>query len=274
MTAVTRPAPVGVGGMERPTFAHAFSAEWFKIHTVRSTYWTLLAAVVVSVGISALLALALVTSWDHQSAADRATFDPVSFGLAGINFGVIALAVFGVLVISAEYSTGSIRTFLAAEPNRSRYLAGKAAVVAEVTVLLGVVIAFASFFLSQAIFSAKNLGASISEPHVLRAVIGAALYLTLIALFALAFGEILRHTAGAITTVLGLLFVLPIFGNFLPGHWGRTVNKLLPSNAGSAITTTRPSTHALAPWTGFGVFAGYTALAVLVAFLLIERRDA
>jgi ABC-2 type transport system permease protein len=274
MSALAPTAPAAVRSAGRPTFAHAFSAEWHKIHSVRSTFWTLLAAGVVSVGLSALLALAFVSSWDQLSPSTRLAFDPVSFGLAGTNFGIIALATFGVLVISPEYSNGSIRTFLAAEPNRSRYLAAKAAVVVEVTLVVAAVIAFASFFLSQMIFSGQGIGVSIGDPHVLRAVIGAALYMTLVALFSLSLGEILRHTAAGITTALGLLFVLPIFGNFLPSGWGTTVNKLLPSNAGSAIMNTRPAARSLSPWVGFGVFAGYTALALVIAFVLIERRDA
>ncbi|MBO3745490.1 ABC transporter permease subunit [Streptosporangiaceae bacterium NEAU-GS5] len=250
-------------------FRDAVASEWTKLWSVRSTFWSLLATVVVTIGLSALLSIAYVVS-----AARGPSFDPGAYGLAGLNFGVITLGVLGVLVISTEYATGMIRTSLAAVPRRSRLLAAKALVLGLITLVVGEAVSFASFFLSQAIFATKDLDVTLGAPGMLRAVLGGGLYLTLIALLSLGVGAILRHTAGAITAVLGVLFVLPIFGAFLPGGWGRTVQKLLPSNAGGAILATRELPASLAPWTGFTVFAGYTAVVLVIAFVLFARRDA
>ena len=257
-----------------PGFGSVLVSEWTKIRTVKSTFWTLLAALVVTVGISVLLALAFATSYDRLPERDRATFDPAAYGLVGINFGIIALGVLGVLVIAAEYSTGMIRTSLTAVPYRSKLLAAKLLVLFALSLLVGMVASFGSFLLSQLVYGGKHLGTSLGHDNVLRAVIGGGLYLAVIAVFALGIGAILRHTAGSITVVVGLFFVLPIFGGFLPGGWGRTVRELLPSYAGGAIMTTHPTSAMLTPWTGFAVFCLYAVVTIAAAFLLFQRRDA
>ncbi len=260
--------------MKNPGFGSVLACEWTKIRTVKSTFWTLLATVVVTVGLSFLLALAFTASYDRMTASDRAQFDPAAYSLSGINFGMIALGVLGVMVMTAEYSTGMIRTSLTAVPGRARLLSAKALVLLVVSFVVGIVSSFAAFWLSQLVFDGKNLGTSLSHDGILRAVTGGGLYLTVIALFALGVGTILRHTAGSITTVLGVLFVLPIIGEFLPGKWGETVQKFLPASAGSAIMSTHPRSNSLAPWTGFGVFCLYTAIVLLIAYALFRRRDA
>ncbi|GAA0972696.1 ABC transporter permease subunit [Acrocarpospora macrocephala] len=262
------------GSRRRATFAQALAAEWLKFFTVRSAFWGLLATVVVTVGLSALLALAFVVSLDQLPASRRAAFDPGAYGLAGLNFGVITLGVLGVLTMSGEYSTGSIKSTLAAVPRRGRLLAAKLVVLAVVSLITGLLVSFASFFASQAVFATRGLAATLGQPGLLRAVLGGGLYLALVALFSLGLATIVRHTAGAITAVLGLLFVLPIFGAFLPGEWGATTQKFLPSTAGAAIMNAAETSGSLAPWTGFGVFAGYTAIILAIALWAFRRRDA
>ncbi|MEV4255774.1 ABC transporter permease subunit [Spirillospora sp. NPDC049652] len=283
MTAVPAPADSDAGrpdsGREgaarRPArFTDAVAAEWIKIRTVRSTFWTLLAGIVVTVGLSVLLAWFFVSAYDQLSTRERFRFDPTAYGLAGINFGMVAFGVLGVLVVTGEYATGMIRTSLTAVPRRTRLFAAKALVLGVVVLVVGEIVSFAAYFLSQLVFASRSLDEGLGADGVLRAVIGGGLYLTLIALFALALGMLLRHTAGAVTTVLGLLFVLPIIGSFLPGDLGRTVRKLLPSNAGGAIMNTRPSADSLSPWAGLGVFALYTAVLLVAALVAFRRRDA
>ncbi|MCP2338356.1 ABC transporter permease subunit [Actinomadura rupiterrae] len=256
------------------SFADAFAAEWIKIRTVRSTFWTLLAGILVTIGLSVLLASFFVSAYDQLNPQDKAQFDPTAYGLVGINFGMVAFGVLGVLVITGEYATGMIRTSLTAVPRRPRLLAAKALVLGLVVLVVGEAVAFAAYFLSQLIFASKNLDEGLGHHGVLRAVIGGGLYLTLIALFALAIGTLLRHTAGSVTTVLGLLFVLPIIGTFLPGDLGRTIRKLLPSNAGGAVMSTRPTADSLSPWTGIGVFALYTVVLLVIALVVFQKRDA
>lgn len=262
------------GHAPKATFGNVIGSEWTKIVTVKSTFWTLLAGIIVTIGLSALLALAFVSSYDQMKPEDRAQFDPAAFGLVGINFGMVAFGVLGVMVITAEYTTGMIRTALTAMPRRLEYLGAKALVLGVIVLVVGEVVSFASFFLSQLIFQSKDLNAAISDEGILRAVVGGGLFLTVIALLALGIGALLRHTAGAVTTVLGLLFVLPIIGSFLPGDWGDTVAKFLPSNAGGAIMSASPGENSLDPWPGFGVFVLYTVVVLVAAFALFQRRDA
>lgn len=261
-------------GRRPATFLDALASEWIKIRTVRSTFWTLLAGIVVTVGLSVLLAFFFVSAYDQLTPRDRLQFDPTAYGLVGINFGMVAFGVLGVLVVTGEYATGMIRTSLTAVPRRPRLFAAKALVLGLVVLVVGEVVSFAAYFLSQLIFADRNLDEGLGSHGVLRAVVGGGLYLTLIALFALAFGMLLRHTAGAVTTVLGLLFVLPIIGSFLPGDIGRTIRKLLPSSAGGAIMGTRPSPDVLSPWVGLGVFALYTVVLLVAALVAFQRRDA
>ncbi|MEV5574724.1 ABC transporter permease subunit [Spirillospora sp. NPDC052269] len=276
MTAAEAPdAAERPGTRGRPaTFADAVASEWIKILTVRSTFWTLLAGLVVTIGLSGLLALVFVSAYDNLTPHDKLQFDPTAYGLVGIQFGMVAFGVLGVLVITGEYATGMIRTSLTAVPRRARLFAAKALVLGVVVLIVGEIVSFAAYFLSQLIFADKNLNEGLGAHGVLRAVIGGGLFLTLIALFALAFGALLRHTAGAVTTVLGLLFVLPIVASFLPGTFGETVRKLMPSAAGGAVMGTRPSRDLLSPWTGLGLFALYTAVLLIVALVLFQKRDA
>jgi ABC-2 type transport system permease protein len=262
-------APAG-----RATFGRVLASEWTKIRTVRSTFWTLLAGVVVSIGLSVLISLAFASSYDQLPAQDKESFDIASFSLVGLNFGMVAFGVLGVLVVTGEYATGMIRTSLTAVPRRGQYLAAKALVLTGLVLVVGLVVSFTSFFLAQLIYRTKDLNGSLGDPGVLRAVIGGAVYLTLIALISLAVGMLLRHTAGAVTTVLGVLFVLPIIGAFLPGDWGDTVAKLLPSNAGGMLMSTRQMENTLSPWAGGAVFALYTAIVLVAAFVTFRRRDA
>lgn len=274
MTTATTTAPPAAGKAPRASFGNVLRSEWTKILTVRSTFWTLLAAIVVTIGLSLLLAWAFTSSYDQMKPADRADFDPAAFGMVGINFGMVAFGVLGVLVITAEYATGMIRTSLTAVPRRGQYLIAKTLVLALVTLIVGQIASFASFLLSQLIFKTKDINASLGDDGMLRAVIGGGLYLAVIALLALGIGTLLRHTAGSVAVVLGLLFVLPIIGSFLPGDWGNTLAKFLPSNAGGAIMASRPTDSSLSPWTGFGVFLLYAVVVLGVALLFFQRRDA
>ena len=255
-------------------FDHVLRAEWTKFWSVRSTMWTFIALVVVTIGISALICLAVAANWDQTTPTDRATFDPVSVSLAGIFLGQMAIIVLGALVISSEYSTGGIRTTLTAVPQRLRLLFAKALVLAVMAFAAGVVTVFPSFWLGQRVLATADAGieASLGGPHVLRAVLGSAMYLAACGLLGFALGALLRHTAGAITTAIGIVFVLPIVANFLPGTWGDNVGKVL--NAGSAISNTRHVDGQFAPWTGYAVFSLWWIVLLALAGVLIRRRDA
>jgi ABC-2 type transport system permease protein len=177
-------------------------------------------------------------------------------------------------VITSEYSTGMIRASLLAVPRRVPMLAAKAVVFAFVVFVVGLVVSFASFFVGQAILG-SHLSISLSQPGVARAVIGADLFLTVLGLFALAVGAIIRHSAGSITAVIGFVLVLAPLAALLPGSIGKHVHAFLPSEAGHSITELHKA-HGdiLSPWQGFGVFCAWTAVLLAIAIVLLRRRDA
>jgi ABC-2 type transport system permease protein len=256
-------------------FADALRSEFTKIRSTRSTYWTLLALVVVTVGIGAL---ATAGTASHPQGLDRATFDATQQSLAGLYVGQLVIAVLGALTITAEYSTGMIRTSLAVQPRRGVLFAAKAVVFAVISLVTGLVACFASFFLGQAILSGHHLSVTLGDPNVLRAVIGGALFLTACGMLAYGLGAILRHTAGAITAAIGLLFVLSILVGFLPHSWQIHVDKWTPAISGAQIWTTKAGSGGgpglFSAWPGFAVLAGYAAVAIVAGLILFRTRDA
>ena len=266
----------GVASRDRrtPLLLDVLRSEWTKLRSVRSTYWTLLAAAAVTIGLGAVLSLFSINNYTTMSAADRAGFDPTSYALSGLFLAQLAIGVLGALVITGEYGSGMIRTTFAAVPQRRLVLGAKAMVFTAVTLVTGIVSCFVGFFLSQAILSSHHLQTTIGAPGVLRAVIGGGLYLGVLGLLAFGIGAIIRHTAGAISAVFALILVLPTIALFLPSSWSNEISPYLPSNAGRAIFSVGPQAHSLAPWTGLAVFCAYAAAALLVAGFLLTRRDA
>ena len=216
-----------------------------------------------------------VSRWDTIDAASQANFDPTQFSLNGLFLAQLAVGVLGVLVMSSEYATGQIRATLEAVPQRTTMLAAKVVVFAVVVLVVGLIATFGAFLIGQQIFSAKDAQATLGQPHVLRAVIGGALYLVVIGCLGVGLAAILRRTAGAIAALVSLLLILPILVNFLPSPWSDDVGKFLPGQAGAAIFQVVPGTaDNLATWTGFAVFCAYAVVALLVGASLLNRRDA
>ena len=270
-TTPTAPAPYA----ERVTFREVLDSEWLKIRTVRSTLWTMLSLVIVVIGMSALVCAITASTFDKLKPDEKAKFDPTAFSISpGSYFGVIAALVLGVLVITGEYATGLIRSSLTAVPRRIELFLGKAVCLAAIVLIASVIAMFASFFIGQAILSTHHLNTSLGKPHVLRAVIGGALYLTGAALFAYAIGMLLRHTGGAVTVAIGTIFVLPIVSGFFPNSWH--VAKYTPSGAGMAImgTITTHDNSSFGPWTGFLLFLVYVAVLLMLGATLFDKRDA
>ena len=262
------PAAAGHAG-----FGGALRSEFTKIRSVRSPYWTLLALIVVTVGMGAL---ACAGAASRPGGIRGPGFDPTFRSLVGLVIGQLIIAVLGALTITSEYSTGMIRTSLTVQPRRGTLFAAKAVVFAAVSLVTGLVASFASFFTGQAILSGKHLDATLSQPGVLRAVIGGGLFLAASGLLAFGLGALLRHTAGAISTAIGLLFVVTILVNFLPSSWQSDVSKWIPFDAGSQVWTVvrGPGSHMFPAWTGFGVFAAYAAVALAAGLGVFRTRDA
>jgi ABC-type transport system involved in multi-copper enzyme maturation permease subunit len=250
------------------------AAEWTKLRSVRSTVISLLAMVVVTVGLGAAIAAGTVARWDSTTPAQRLAFDPASRALAGLFLGQLVIGVLGALVLSAEYSTGTIRATFSATPQRVTVLVVKTAVFGAVTFVVSLATCLAAFWVAQAVYGTKGIGTTIGAPGVTRVVIGGALYLTVVGVLGLGLAAILRHTAGTISTLFGLLLVLPILANFLPSDWQANIVKYLPGTAGSGIFQLHQDTGSLAPWTGFALFCGYALLALAGGALMLRRRDA
>ena len=187
----------------------------------------------------------------------------------------LLIGVLGVLVITAEYSTGVIRSTFAAVPKRLPVLWAKAGVLAVVTGVPMLVAVFTAFFTGQAILSGDGTGAALTDPGVLRAVLGSVGFLAGVALLGLAIGAIVRNTAGAIAALVAILLLLPgLLGLVLPSGWGDTVVSYLPSNAAAAFTTVNPGADLPSSGAGLAVFAGYLVVLFGVAAVLLVRRDA
>ncbi|MFN2608277.1 MAG: ABC transporter permease subunit [Acidimicrobiales bacterium] len=278
MTAVaTRPA--GPSPPPAPSAARvwraAAKAEWTKLRSVRSTTWSLLVTLALTVGLGALFCAARVSRWDRLDAGERLHFDPTSFSLNGLFLAQLAVGVLGVLVMSSEYATGQIRASLAAVPRRRTVLSAKLAVFTAVAFVVGLAASAVAFGIGQAIFSAKHAGVSLGDPGVLRAVVGGGLYLAVTGALGLGLATLLRRTAGAIAALVGLLLILPILVNFLPSPWNDDIARYLPGEAGAAIFRVIPdSSTALGPWAGLAVFAAYAVAALALGWLVLQRRDA
>jgi ABC-type transport system involved in multi-copper enzyme maturation permease subunit len=263
----------------RVGFGRLLLTEWTKIRSVRSTLWTLIIFAVVSIGLTALLTWLTIRAFNAGRADARSTqvaADPVGFILGtGLGLGQLAICVLGALVITAEYSSGTIRATLLAVPRRIPILIAKCVVFAALVFVVAEIVSFACFFLGAALVHSR-FHVSLSQPGVTRAVIGSGLYLTVLGLFALAIGSLIRHTAGAITTVIGLVLVILPLTSLLPYSWGAHIHAYAPTVAGQLITQDRvqQSGQLLTPWQGFGVFCAWTALLLIIGAYLLKRRDA
>jgi ABC-2 type transport system permease protein len=270
-------APIALPRLERVgnvTQARVLLSEWTKLHSLRSTRWSLLAATVLGIGLPLLFAAVTSSHWGSMSPHERADRHPLDIALAGVNVAQLAIAVLGVLVITGEYSTGMIRATFTAVPRRLPVLWAKILVYAAVTFALSLPAVLIAFFASQAILSKHDLlQISFSDPGVARSVLGGAVYLTLIGTFALAIGAIVRNTAGGIATFAALFFVIPPLMNVLPASWNHAISPYLPDAAGRSIFSLTHDTNSLAPWPGFWLFLGYTAAATAIAAVLLVRRD-
>ncbi len=247
-------------------------SEWTKLHSVRSTRWSLLVAVSATIGIAAIACAVVAHHYPQMDAHDRTDFHPLEVTFAGVQLAQLAIGVLGVLVITAEYSTGMIRSSMTAVPKRLPVLWAKAAVYGLVTLALMVPATLAAFFIGQRLLSSHHIDIAFSHPGVPRAVIGAALYLTIVGLFGLGLGAIVRNTAGGIAAFAAIMFVLPPLMNVLPASWNTAVSPYLPLAAGEAIMSITPGDQ-LSPWVGLGLFGLYAAVALGVAAVLLVRRD-
>lgn len=244
------------------------AAEWIKFRSVRSTYWTLLVALVTPIGFSVVVAFAFA----HQPAKAAPPPDPLLPEVLSLEYAVIAVSVLGVLAFSTEYGTGLIRTTFAAMPRRRAVLAAKAAVLAAVTLAIGELVAFVSFFATQAILSGHRLGVSLSRPGVPGKVLAAGIMLCVCALLGLAFGAIIRHTAGGIAATIAVI-VLPGIVALLPAPWSGRLGRFTLLEAARQVTALHPAQNLFSPGWSLLVLLAWPAAALVAAAVQITRRD-
>jgi ABC-2 type transport system permease protein len=285
----------------RAGFIGTVRSEFTKIWSVRSTYWTLIAMFVVCVGIGALFSWGQTERLASISSGTRLNGQPIPAGaihsilairehqihdsaaaisLFGLLIGQLVIIVLGSLTITSEYSTGMIRTSLTSMPRRGTWLAAKGVVFGVVALVTGLITSFTAFFVGQAILSSWHVNTTLGAHDVLRSVIGGGMFLAVCGLLSFGIGTILRHSAGAISTGIGLLFVVLILSNFLPsppsGWFGQAdFDKWIPFYAGAHIWQNQMiGVNPFSPWVGFGVFCAYAAAAIIGGSILFLRRDA
>jgi ABC-2 type transport system permease protein len=258
----------------RVGFHRVLFSEWTKLRSVRSTAWSLAVGFVLTIAFPVVFAFVTRSHWGSMSPGERASRHPLDIALAGVNVAQLAIAVLGVLLISAEYSTGSIRSTFTAVPKRLPVLAAKLIDYAVLSFVLMVPAVLVSFFASQAILAPRHiLQISFTQPGVARSVLGGALYVMLVGIFALAIGAIVRNTAGGIATFAGIFFVLPPLMNILPLSWNNAISQYLPSEAGRQLFSLQHAPHTLTPPAGGLLLAAYCAAALVIAAVLLVRRD-
>ncbi|GAA1376878.1 ABC transporter permease [Streptomyces beijiangensis] len=268
-TPATRPA-------YKVTGPRVVRSEWAKLWTLRSTWITL------GLGLLFLVAFGLIAAAQYKSRIDSGRhMDPdfasstaLSLSLFGTNFAQLALGVLGVLVTAGEYSTGMIRSTLAAVPRRLPVLWAKSAVFGVVALVIASVGAFITFLIGSGIVDGTPAALTISDSGVVRALLGAGLYLGLVAVIGTALGAWLRSVAGGISVLVATLMLVPGLVSLLPTSWQDNISPYLPSNAGEAMFTLHHGVDVLSPGAGLAVFFGWTVLALAGAAWRLVRTDA
>jgi ABC-2 type transport system permease protein len=262
----------------RAGLAGALRSEYTKIFSVRSTYWSL--AVLVLAGLAWSIADCAGTAHHlGQAAQSRAGLDPTQDSVIGLaTFGQIVIVVLATLAITSEYSTAAIRTSLTVMPRRGVLFTAKGLVLAGIAALVAFAGSFAAFFVGQALLAGVHAGASLSQPGVLRAITASALVVVICGLLTYGLGCALRSTAGTMTAVYAILFLLPRLAPALPEPWYDDVLRWIPggqyegvisSSVGSQFTA-----HMFGVWGEVAVFAGYAVVALALGAWTMHRRDA
>ncbi len=244
--------------------------EWTKLRTLPSTWRTAAFAMVFSIGLGAVFVIAEANSWHSMTAGQRATFDATSCSLFGIMIASVLLGALAVRSVTAEYSTGMIRSTFTAMPARRLVLAGKAVTVAAFVFPVALVSNFVAFEIGQRIFAGKHLQVSLSHPGVLGAIFFGAVAVSLIAVLGVGLGGVIRHTAGATTAMAVIIVGGVTLGQLLPA----SLRGYLPGTALQSVVTVHRSAGLLTPTTAVVVLGAYAAIMLAAASMRASHRDA
>ncbi len=257
----------------RYTLIDLARSEWTKMRTVRSTMWTIVVTVALGLGVSAIATAETRANWSTMSPSSIHSFDPISLSLIGTFIAQFAIGVLGVLVVSAEYSTGTVRAVFCAAPHRRSVLLAKILVFTVVAVVVAEFVSFASFLLGQSLLSSPAIHATLATPGALGAVVGCGLYISALGLLGLGLAMIIRHSAAAISTFVGILLILPILVQALPNSIAVDVRRFMPDRIGADMIKANGS-NVFSPWVGFLILVGYVVAANVIGAILLTRRDA
>ncbi|WP_432949059.1 ABC transporter permease [Kribbella sp. CA-253562] len=274
MSAATRPAETGRTAAAQVRFSDLLRSEWTKFRSLPSVRWTLLAMVVFSTGITLLVCGGDQGNYSALSPEDQQAWDPTALSLNSFFMAQLCVSVLGILVVTSEYATGTIRTSLSAMPRRGRLLAAKTAVFTIVALIAGQVTSFVAFLAGQAMIGRHEGSptAALTDPGVLTAVSGTGLYLAAIGLLAVAVGTLTRATAGGLAVQVGITLLVPAFGGALPS-WVQKAFAYWPSLGGPEIRNLVPTPEYPDAWANLaGMTAGIAAVLV-VAFVVFRRRE-
>ncbi|RPF20031.1 hypothetical protein [Myceligenerans xiligouense] len=278
--------------VKKVTFGRLLRSEWIKLWSLRSTWWTLASTAVVLIGTATALALVVFFAGrEMDDPAARDAFAEMLGGasaiVSGYGFASLVVAVLGCMIITGEYSTGMIRSTFASSPRRLDAYVAKGVVLALVAASLTALSLALAWLVTLPLLPEAG-SVDLTDSTDLRVLYGTVLYVTLIALFAYGLGALIRHTAGAIFTVVAIFLVLSTAFSFaLFGasqyEWIGTVYKFLPDIAGSQITAAggaeqemmadMAGVEMLDPWVGLSVLAGYTALILIAGGVRLKRSD-
>jgi hypothetical protein len=255
------------------SFAHAVRAEWIKLRSLRSTWYTLACLAVVGLGITALATNSAGKEYAAATIAEQQAWDPTGRSLTSYIVAQLIVGVLGILVVTAEFATGLMQTSLIATPRRHRLLAAKVVVAAAVAAVAGQALMFAAFFLGQAVLGAHDVpDASLGDPGVLSAVVGGGIYLTAIALLAVGLGALARATAGALATLVGIVFLVPAVAGLFPA-WLQGLFAYWPTLGAAEVLKTVPDPGFPHPWLNLGGLCLGAAAVLTAAFVVFRRRD-
>jgi ABC-2 type transport system permease protein len=261
----------GEGAGVRPTtFSDTLMAEWTKLRSLRSTWYTIGGAAAASIAMAAMICVATASQWDRMKPSEIALFDPTSQTLVGVLFATVILGALAVRAITSEYGNGMIRVTFSAIPGRSSVLAAKAVILAIVAFPVALLTNVAGFLIGSQILSRKVHVPSLTDPNTVQALVFGALAVSLVSVLGLGLGGIIRHTAGA-TTALSLGIIgSQLFGLVLP----EVARQYLPGMAIQAMVSVQQQPGLLTPTAGLAVLALYALVAFKVATTLMARRDA
>jgi hypothetical protein len=277
MSVITTPRPASSDAAPAPrpqykvTGRRVLRSEWSKLWSLRSTWITL------GIGLLFLLAFGVIAALRYKSGTtdpDFADSTALDLSLFGLTFGQLALGVLGVLVTAGEYSTGMIRSTLAAVPRRLPVLWSKSVAYGVVAFVVGLVGAFAAFLIGSSILSGTPAALTLSDSGVLRSLLGAGLYLGMVGVLGAALGALLRSVAGGISVLVGALMLIPGLISLLPASWHNNIEPYLPSTAGGSMFALHRDAHTLSPTAGFLVFGLWVAVTVSAAAWRLARTDA